>query len=246
MRAPRAGYCCALLDRKGDQMSDLYWDPYDVEIDDDPHPIWRRMRDEQPVYRNDKYDFWALSRYGDMEAAHRDPARFSSRFGTVLEIMGVDMPEMDLVISMDPPKHTAHACAGVAGVHASADGGPRGGDPRDVRGIARSARGPRGVRLRPAVRHPTAFPGDQQAGGRPRGGSGGAASEHRRVAPHRAGRRAGQRDLAGRRSPHAGVPDGVGAGTSGEPSRRPRERVVRRRDDRRGRRGPAAHRTTRS
>ena len=53
---------------------DLYWDPFDTDIDDDPHPTWRRLRDEAPVYRNDKHDFYALSRYADVEAAHRDPA----------------------------------------------------------------------------------------------------------------------------------------------------------------------------
>ena len=68
-------------------MSELYYDPYDFEIDNDPHPIWKRMRDEAPLYRNDRYDFWALSRYADVEAAHRDHATFSSAHGTVLELM---------------------------------------------------------------------------------------------------------------------------------------------------------------
>jgi len=35
----------------------VYWDPFDVELDTDPHPTWKRMRDEAPVYRNDAYDF---------------------------------------------------------------------------------------------------------------------------------------------------------------------------------------------
>ena len=68
-------------------MSDVYWDPFDTEIDTDPYDIWRRLRDEQPVYRNDRHDFWALSRFADVEAAHRDPATYSSAHGTVLEIM---------------------------------------------------------------------------------------------------------------------------------------------------------------
>ena len=48
------------------------------------------MRDEAPLYRNDRYDFWALSRFADVEAAHRDPQTFSSAHGTVLEIMGAE------------------------------------------------------------------------------------------------------------------------------------------------------------
>jgi len=85
--------------------ADLYWDPLDTEIDADPYAIWRRMRDEAPVYRNERYDFWALSRFHDVEAAHRDPATYSSAHGTVLEMM---TPELmtDVIINMDPPQHT--------------------------------------------------------------------------------------------------------------------------------------------
>jgi cytochrome P450 len=86
--------------------TELYWDPLDNEFDDDPHPIWHRLRDESPLYRNDKYDFWALSRFADVEAAHRDPATFSSAHGTVLEMMGGDMAATGLIIFMDPPDHT--------------------------------------------------------------------------------------------------------------------------------------------
>ncbi len=85
---------------------DLYWDPFDTDIDDDPHPTWRRLRDECPVYRNDKHDFYALSRYADVEAAHRDPRTFSSARGTVLELMGNDLSSTDQMIFLDPPEHT--------------------------------------------------------------------------------------------------------------------------------------------
>ncbi len=85
---------------------DLYWDPFDPDIDDDPHPTWRRLRDEAPVYRNDKHDFYALSRYADIEAAHRDPRTFSSARGTVLELMGNDLASTEQMIFLDPPEHT--------------------------------------------------------------------------------------------------------------------------------------------
>ena len=68
-------------------MAELRWDPFDVDIDSDPYDTWRRMRDEAPVYRNDELDFFALSRYQDVEDAHRDPVTYSSSHGTVLEIM---------------------------------------------------------------------------------------------------------------------------------------------------------------
>jgi len=59
----------------------VYWDPFDVELDTDPHPTWKRMRDEAPVYRNDAYDFYALTRYHDVEAAHRELMRCYARLG---------------------------------------------------------------------------------------------------------------------------------------------------------------------
>jgi cytochrome P450 len=85
-----------------------YWDPFDIELDSAPHEAWRLLRDEHPVYRNDRYDFWALSRFADVEAAHRDPATFSSAHGTVLDIMSADFHTDGLIIFMDPPEHTIH------------------------------------------------------------------------------------------------------------------------------------------
>ena len=87
-------------------MSDIYWDPFDTDIDTDPHPVWKRMRDEAPLYRNDRFDFWALSRFADVEAAHRDHATFSSAHGTVLEMMSPQPMGGGFMIFMDPPDHT--------------------------------------------------------------------------------------------------------------------------------------------
>ncbi|MDT3445426.1 cytochrome P450 [Pseudofrankia sp. BMG5.37] len=85
---------------------DLYWDPYDKQIDLDPHPLWRRMRDEKPVYRNEKFDFYALSRFADVDEAHLDPVTYSSRYGTVLEMMTPEPWDTGQMIFMDPPTHT--------------------------------------------------------------------------------------------------------------------------------------------
>ncbi|MHB1712446.1 MAG: cytochrome P450, partial [Acidimicrobiales bacterium] len=70
--------------------SELYWDPFDTELDAEPYGVWRALRDQAPLYRNDRYDFYALSRFADVEAAHKDPATFISGRGTVLELMGQD------------------------------------------------------------------------------------------------------------------------------------------------------------
>jgi cytochrome P450 len=88
-------------------VTDLYWDPYDEDIERNPYETWRRLRDEAPVYRNDKHDFYALTRFADVEAAHRDPQTFSSARGTVLEIMGADLSRTGQMIFLDPPEHTS-------------------------------------------------------------------------------------------------------------------------------------------
>jgi cytochrome P450 len=86
-------------------VNELYWDPFDIEIDTNPYAIWRRLRDEAPVYRNDRHDFWALSRFADVQVASADPKTFLSSRGTVLELMGGDMADMKIIIFMDPPEH---------------------------------------------------------------------------------------------------------------------------------------------
>ena len=89
---------------------DLVYDPYDYTIDADPHPVWKRLRDEAPVYYNQQHDFYALSRFDDVLAAHLDPGRFSSAHTTVLEMMSAEPGEFEqsLMIFMDPPVHTRY------------------------------------------------------------------------------------------------------------------------------------------
>jgi cytochrome P450 len=89
--------------------SDIYYDPFDKTIDVDPHPLWRRMRDETPLYRNEKYDFFALSRYDDVEKALVDWDTYRSGKGSTLEIImaGMDIPP-GLILMEDPPIHDLH------------------------------------------------------------------------------------------------------------------------------------------
>jgi cytochrome P450 len=91
-----------------------YYDPYDVAIDADPYPVWKRMRDETPLYYNEQYDFYALTRFADVLAASLDWQTYSSARGTVLEMIDTnapitDAPESDaslgMMIFMDPPRH---------------------------------------------------------------------------------------------------------------------------------------------
>jgi len=89
--------------------SDLYYDPYDFEIDKNPYPIWKRMRDEQPLYFNERHGFYALSRFDDVERCSIDWKTYSSAHSTVLELMksGMQMPP-GVFIFEDPPAHDLH------------------------------------------------------------------------------------------------------------------------------------------
>jgi cytochrome P450 len=89
---------------------DLVYDPYDYAIDADPHPIWKRLRDEAPVYYNQQYDFYALSRFDDVLAAHLDPERYCNKHTTVLEMMEreADPFMQSIMLFMDPPIHTRY------------------------------------------------------------------------------------------------------------------------------------------
>jgi cytochrome P450 len=87
----------------------VHYDPYDIDIDVDPYPTWRRMRDEAPLYRNEELDFYALSRWDDVKPALLDWEHYRSGRGTVLEIVraGVEIPP-GIVLFEDPPIHDAH------------------------------------------------------------------------------------------------------------------------------------------
>ena len=88
---------------------DVYYDPFDFAIDDDPYPVWKRLRDEAPLYHNEKYGFYALSRYDDVAAGLYNWDTFRSGRGTILEVIlsGVEVPP-GLVLFEDPPLHDIH------------------------------------------------------------------------------------------------------------------------------------------
>ncbi len=90
----------------GSDEPDLYWDPFDEELDANPHAAWKAMRDYAPVYRNDRFDFWALSRYEDVELAHRLHGQYLSSHGVTLEQLTPERMQTGMMIMTDPPEHT--------------------------------------------------------------------------------------------------------------------------------------------
>jgi cytochrome P450 len=92
-------------------VTDVYYDPYDPIVDLDPHETWRRLRDEAPLYRNERLGFYALSRYDDVLAALVDWETYSSGRGTLLELIDPLTPDPPNVVEgapmifTDPPYH---------------------------------------------------------------------------------------------------------------------------------------------
>jgi cytochrome P450 len=84
------------------------FDPFSDDYFNDPTEVYRRLRDEAPVYFSERYGFYALSRFADVLAAHRDWERLSSAHGIDLNTLTKD-PEIirtfRSIIMMDPPEH---------------------------------------------------------------------------------------------------------------------------------------------
>ncbi len=89
--------------------NDVYFDPYDVDLNADPYPMFRRLREEAPLYYNEEHDFYALSRFADVDDALVDYQTFSSAKGAILEIIKADIElPPGTVIFEDPPIHDIH------------------------------------------------------------------------------------------------------------------------------------------
>ncbi|HEY8478727.1 MAG TPA: cytochrome P450 [Spirillospora sp.] len=86
----------------------LEYNPFDYAVHEDPYPVYARLREEAPLYRNDELDFWALSRHADVSAAFRDHWTFSSANGVSLEpsAWGPHAHKTMSFLALDPPRHT--------------------------------------------------------------------------------------------------------------------------------------------
>jgi cytochrome P450 len=85
--------------------SQVVFDPFSQEFYDDPQSLYRRMREEAPVYYNEEYDFYALTRHADVSAAFKDHETYSSARGLDLQMVKSTEPPPQSIIMMDPPDH---------------------------------------------------------------------------------------------------------------------------------------------
>jgi cytochrome P450 len=87
----------------------LVFDPFSEDFFNGAYETYRRMREETPVYYNDQYDFYALTRHEDVAPAFKDFETYSSAYGLDLAMVAKNQlptkgaPKM--IILMDPPEH---------------------------------------------------------------------------------------------------------------------------------------------
>jgi cytochrome P450 len=83
----------------------LVFDPFSEEYFNNPFDIYRRMRDEAPLYYDERGDFYALTRHEDVAAAFKDFETYSSARGCDLAMVRKgDVPQKSIIF-MDPPDH---------------------------------------------------------------------------------------------------------------------------------------------
>src|ERR1700754_1666625 len=83
----------------------LVFHPYSRDYFDNPYEIYRRMRDEAPIYYDEGEDFYALTRHADVARSFKDHDSSSSSRGGDLAMVRKDEPPQRSIIFMDPPDH---------------------------------------------------------------------------------------------------------------------------------------------
>ena len=122
----------------------VLFDPFSEDFFKNPYEIYRRMREEAPVYYSAEYDFYALTRHEDVAAGFKDYETYSSAYGVDLaQVRKGEVTEHGSIIAMDPPGAPADARAAQQGVHPTRDpgaattGGAAGGQAPVGRGSGR-------------------------------------------------------------------------------------------------------------
>ena len=81
-------------------------DPYDYAFQEDPYPVYARLRAEEPLYHNPDLDLWALTRHADIAEAVRTEGTYSNSWGVAIEesAWGPDAHRVMSILGMDPPR----------------------------------------------------------------------------------------------------------------------------------------------
>jgi cytochrome P450 len=84
----------------------IVFDPYDYAFQEDPYPVYRRCRDEDPLHHNVEHDFWVLTRHADIQHAIRTEGVYSNAMGVSIDksAWGPDAHKVMSFLGMDPPR----------------------------------------------------------------------------------------------------------------------------------------------
>ena len=97
-------------------MVSVQFNPSLPEVQADPYPFYKRLREEDPVHWSEPLDGWVLTRYDDVEAVLRDPRfsadrrraqnRYAQEAMAAAEEHGGPIARANTMLSADPPEHT--------------------------------------------------------------------------------------------------------------------------------------------
>ncbi|MCH2173149.1 cytochrome P450 [Myxococcota bacterium] len=86
----------------------IQYDPFDAEIRENPHPVYRRLRDEVPLYFLEKYQTWAVSRFADVWDLSSDQEHLTNAKGTApAQLLTQDLEVSPTLNTIDPPEHSS-------------------------------------------------------------------------------------------------------------------------------------------
>ena len=84
----------------------LRYVPFGAATWRDPFPLYRRLRDEDPLHWSEEAGCYVLSRFEDVFGAARDTATFSSAQGLTFRNEVEELGLAPTIVMMDPPDHT--------------------------------------------------------------------------------------------------------------------------------------------
>lgn len=76
--------------------------------EDDPHPLFARLRAEAPVAWNAERGFWAVSTHGQVSRVESEHQTFCASKGILVDEIGVSYPSPPTILHCDPPEHTRY------------------------------------------------------------------------------------------------------------------------------------------
>jgi hypothetical protein len=91
------------MDKRLGETLMLHFDPFSPQVDADPFPIYRRLREEAPCFWSPEAQMWVLSRYTDIVNAGQDWQTYSSASGNMM----TELPNRAgaTLGTTDPPRH---------------------------------------------------------------------------------------------------------------------------------------------